>query len=86
MSLRHPSPPKFFLLSGFLAVTAYTGFHLGHERGLREGAVRGYLAGTGDGYTHGVFTCPCWKREGSVCSLCGMDIRGSEAFNIIRGE
>lgn len=43
-----------------------------------------YALGYRDGYNEGVISCPCWEREGNVCSLCGTALEGTGQFKRIR--
>jgi len=86
LATRSQNPPGQFFLLGYtplmkklLIVLTFVGsivatHHFSSERAFRKGVIRGYLAGKYDGHWSGVFSCPCWAREGNVCSLCDIKI------------
>jgi hypothetical protein len=49
-------------------------YYVGLSDGMNAGEVRG------------IFTCPCWDREGSFCSLCGVRLTEANIDRIISGN
>ena len=53
----------------------------------QQRVINAYVAGVVDGSRRGelqgIFTCPCWDREGSFCSLCGVKLTSANIDRII---
>ena len=73
---------KFSILLAILAALMLVPANYAYKKGLGEGKAEGYLMGRHDGYYKGVFTCPCWEREGNICSLCGIEVDRTNAFEL----
>lgn len=43
-----------------------------------------YYLGYIDGYNEGILSCPCWEREGNICSLCGIKLENTNQFKRIK--
>lgn len=67
-------PVVCLLLLAILGGINYVSFRFGQVRGLQEGIVRGLTSGGYVGYLNGILDCPCWDREGSICSICGIKL------------
>ena len=71
-----------FLVAAFVGFQGYTW----HHRQLETAYVTGLLDGAKIGELRGIFTCPCWDREGSFCSLCGIQLTKANIFQIINDD
>ena len=71
------------VLVAALSLSHYFAYDKGEAYGTERGLAIGLILGGDNGYWRGVFTCPCWDREGSFCSLCGIKLTKANAFQII---
>jgi len=57
-----------------------------HKHQVEDAYITGLQQGFEVGEFRGVFTCPCWDREGSFCSLCGVKLSKANVFQIINDD
>ena len=74
------------LLTLCIGYYAATEAHSWHIDQVRTAYVTGLVVGAKEGELRGIFTCPCWDREGSFCSLCGTALRANNIDRIINAD